>query len=93
MDGILQEVSDIPLSQVMTLDRLRMVVDEALGNETWHWVECPLCLSRTVFEGGYELGQWMKDGYCQCGYKFDRNMSVGKFPSRVVYVYDDKRVE
>ena len=96
MGGIVQaeqEVDkEIPLTKVMTLDRLRMVLEEALGNETWHWVECSLCLSRTVFEGDVDLREWIKSGYCRCGYKFDRNMPVGKFPGGKVYVYDDKRV-
>jgi len=58
MGGIVQieQVDrEIPLTKVMTLDRLRMVLEEALGNETWHWVECSLCLSRTVFESDVDL--------------------------------------
>jgi hypothetical protein len=94
MGGILQEeANEAPLSKVMSLDRLRLVLEEARENEIWHWVECSLCLSRTVFESESDMGQWMKYGYCQCGYKFEKNMLVGKFPGGKVYVYDDKMVE
>jgi hypothetical protein len=96
MGGIVQaeqEVDrEISFFKVMTLDRLRMVLNEALGHETWYWVECSLCLSRTVFQSASDLREWMKYGYCRCEYKFDRTMSVGNFPGGRVYVYDDERV-